>query len=452
MRFLHNGCRTRAVSRIGVRTWSVPVHSTRTLDALYRPLRPVTTGVDAPYPGLLCRTGDDRAVVRVDVATLPLDWPGWRAEQDGHVLAPLDVARRDAGHDVLLPAFAGRIDDVLGDDLARLQPGEAVTLAVSLIRGRLAVDDPTASGQWWLTDDGRPVLATHVGSTSVATATVDLLTLLSQGRPGSAWRDAPLALGDAEISQRRAWALEEALFAIADPTAIGLHRRSTPRTAAAETSDAVRHGAVAAAEAPETGLWTRLARHLDADLADSASQIAFEAWRRVSTPKQASRRRTPWLVAAGLAVAIVTGGLFWPAGGPATATGGTPTAPASPAPSDPPMATDTGVDSGKPDGEVVTDPSAPEDLIAVTGDLLSARVACDADPGCLGAVQIDAAVAHPAGAADLTPEARTITLLDDFGGVAVLRVEGPGADAQLIVIERKNEKWLLREVYLAQQP
>ena len=59
------------------------------------------------------------------------------------------------------------------------------------------------------------------------------------------------------------------------------------------------------------------------------------------------------------------------------------------------------------------------------------------------------------GAIDLPSGERQVALLDDFGDIAVLRVDaGDGTVAsQMVVIVRRNEKWLLRDVSdVAQQP
>ena len=62
--------------------------------------------------------------------------------------------------------------------------------------------------------------------------------------------------------------------------------------------------------------------------------------------------------------------------------------------------------------------------------------------------------AWTAGPIDAPREERTIALLDHFGGVAVLRVDAAdGAATQLVVIERRDDEWLLRDVHdAAQQP
>ena len=55
----------------------------------------------------------------------------------------------------------------------------------------------------------------------------------------------------------------------------------------------------------------------------------------------------------------------------------------------------------------------------------------------------------PGGVVDLAAAERTVTLLDEFGGAAVLRVEASAAPAapQLVVIVRAGDRWLLRDVY-----
>ena len=55
----------------------------------------------------------------------------------------------------------------------------------------------------------------------------------------------------------------------------------------------------------------------------------------------------------------------------------------------------------------------------------------------------------PGGVVDLTAAERTVTLLDEFGGAAVLRVEASASAAspQLVVIVRTDDRWLLRDVY-----
>jgi len=51
------------------------------------------------------------------------------------------------------------------------------------------------------------------------------------------------------------------------------------------------------------------------------------------------------------------------------------------------------------------------------------------------------------------PRARTVTLLDEYGGVAVFRVEADDRPAQILVLVSDDGKWLVRDVYdVADQP
>ncbi|WP_106813968.1 hypothetical protein [Microbacterium timonense] len=68
---------------------------------------------------------------------------------------------------------------------------------------------------------------------------------------------------------------------------------------------------------------------------------------------------------------------------------------------------------------------------------------------------VDPTALPAGGVIDLATQERTVTLLDDFGDLAVLRVEAASgqAAAQLVVIVRENDEWLLRDVHdVAQQP
>ena len=64
------------------------------------------------------------------------------------------------------------------------------------------------------------------------------------------------------------------------------------------------------------------------------------------------------------------------------------------------------------------------DLAVIAADLLSARTACAGDRACLDAGHRGRPMRRSAGGVvDLAAADRTVTLLDDFGGAAVLRVE-----------------------------
>jgi hypothetical protein len=179
-------------------------------------------------------------------------------------------------------------------------------------------------------------------------------------------------------------------------------------------------------------------RHIDADFAGVVSDAAHSFRRRLR-----GRRPKPWLLAAGVAAAVLIGGALWPVGEdePATAEARIAAPPsAAPASMEPPSP------SAAPTG---TAPSGPADLAAITASLLDERLGCDGDASCLDDVVEDPRVSWPGGAIDRPAEERSVTLLDEFGGVAVLRVEATDdeAAAQLVVIVESDGRWLLRDVH-----
>ncbi|SFS05193.1 hypothetical protein SAMN04487846_1945 [Microbacterium sp. cf046] len=420
----------------------------------YRVVRLITAGSEAPWAGALISGPTGETVLAVDAALLGPEWTGWDAASSGHVLTPVDVLRRTDGHDVLLPVCTERVEEFLtrrasgGSDLT---PGEGVTLAVSLMRGLgelpgLADD---VRGEWWLTEAGRPVLATDRGAMSLESHTFVLLDRIATDVPmlADALRDAPDAVTDPRRRSRELGRREEMLFAAADPLPLATTtfgpRRARHRLPMATEPDAE---PLEPAESP----WPlTLSRHLDADWADLVSRTTTGVWRAMRTRRSGGRR--PWLVAGGVAGAILVGGLVWPAGAGGPATAGADSAIASPessAAADPassPTSTPTGMDAS------ATSPSAEEavDLISITGTLLTARIDCAGDPTCLEAVIEAGAGRFPPGVVDLAPDERSLTLLDEFGGVAVARVDAVASaiTSQLVVIVQDDDRWLLRDVY-----
>jgi hypothetical protein len=106
-------------------------------------------------------------------------------------------------------------------------------------------------------------------------------------------------------------------------------------------------------------------------------------------------------------------------------------------------------------------------------ELLTKRSACGGDESCLSAVQEVPRRRFARGAADLGSASRRIALLDSFGGAAVAKVEAAGtaenagapvapadadapaagaAGAQLVVVVRDGDRWLLRDLYGAEKP
>ncbi|MFC8683198.1 hypothetical protein ACFT30_16905 [Microbacterium ureisolvens] len=441
----------------------------------YREIRGVRARDDGPWPGILVRTSGGATRVLVDTATVGPDWAGWDAAPDGHLLAPLDIARHSGGHHIVLPVCTERVEDFVRRRAGRtpLALGEAVTLAVSVLRGcgQLA-GAPETQGEWWLDDCGRPVLATDASSRRARDEAAAILERVEVDvRAQRTWSTALRALTADRLSVHELAAAEEALFAVAAPEPLSTVILS-PRSAsesAMRTEAAVREGSRLSGEpTPASSMWRTLIAGVDDDLADTVSRATTAVWRRVrrrEVPTGAPRnRRAPWLVGGAVAAAVLTGGALWPAaGGVATEdSSGSPDGSwtGTPAPSGTPTASETPpaeaeaqapADSGEQEPGA---PTAPADLAHVTAALLDARLACGADATCLSGVAVDAAALSPGGV-DLPASQRTVTLLDDFGDLAVLRLDPHDAasPAQMIVILRQDGKWLLRDVYdVAQQP
>lgn len=438
--------------------------------APYRSVRRVTAPGDGPWSGTLVRRPSGDAGVLVTAEALGPEWAGWDASASGHLLAPLDLVRSAYGHSVLLPPCVERLDDFLARRRGAAVPvgvGEVVTIGVSLVRAiaELGGRADHEEGEWWLTDARRPVLVTGCGGQSATLATSAVVHELARAMPDSAWDDLLALTGRERIAERDVGRVEDALFArgaaepLADaPLATSGGRRSLaiaadgvePRTLSHVRSLAaygVDEAALPAAVARPSRNWIdQLSRHIDADVADAVSQVTTGAWRRLRAHRGRSRR-APWLLAGGVAVVVVAGGLLWPTGG---------TAPVNAAPG--PTATAASRTAAVPGttAPAAPTPAAPHDadLAVVAADLLTARSACAGDAACLSTAVRGAAQEFPPGAVDLAPDARTVVLVDDFGGVAVLRVDdATGAlPPQLIVMQQEERRWLLRDVYAAQQP
>ncbi len=419
--------------------------------APYRPVRRVSAGDDAPWAGLLVRLASGESRILVDAVTFDHDWPGWKAPPDGHLLAPLDVIRRSEGHDVMLPVCAERVEDFLTRRKATRVPlsvGETVTLGVSLVRGFAAGDAiGRMTGEWWLTDAGCPMLAAGASDRDVAAHTGDLLRALAADSPcASALDIAADAVGAPRLSVHDLREAEDALFAVAAAEPL-VTAPTGPRTAR-ELVAMDRTPVGALDDGVRSVTWVDVvARQVDSDLADAVSRATTGLWRRFRTGPRGPRR--PWLVATGAAGVVLAAGLLWPtgAGGPATADvvvegGAVPTGTLTPSPTSDAV-------------ETIDESSAlPADLVSVTDRLLTARLACEGHAGCLADVIVDPAASLPAGVIDLDGSQRVTTLLDDFGGVAVLRVDALEGthEGQLVVIMLQEDRWLLRDIHAAKQP
>lgn len=426
---------------------------------------------EAPFAGWLARS-DDVVVHLVDTAELRR-WPGWRARGE-HVLTVHDVVRTArgsgedddvGGHEAALSWCVERVDAFLARRRsvgAELSAGEIVTIVVSLLRGCVAARAERLTGSWWLTHDGTPTFVCGMaddGATAAEGETIaDAASALIESVAGfevvtDAWRlpeIATIVRGGADVD-----AAESHLFALATPDPLVL-APLTPRRAAEVRRAPVID--VVGADHP-VSWWNRLAaRHIDTGIADTVSD-ALEGARR-ATERVRRRVARPWMLAAGIAGLIVVGGLAWP-------TSTAPPANARPAASDSPASHSASPSPASSAGAAadsdaaVSDPSdhdsnaspgaasvdATDPVIALSA-ALDVLASCGTTP-CADALFEDPDRTDvPDGAVDLPSARRSIALLDDLGGVAILSVEGRDGSApmQLVVLVRTDQRWLIREV------
>jgi len=445
------------------------------LDDGSRTLRAVRAGDGGPWAGALVRTKDGASRVLVDASERDAAWAGWSVEPGGHVLAPLDVVRTSSGHAALLPVCAERLDDFVRRRAARapLSGGEAVTLGVSILRGcEQLMGAPDASGEWWLDDAGRPVVAVDAAPRSAREAAGEALAAVAvDPRVERAWRAAQEAVAAERLTRRQLEEAEAELFRVTDAEPL-VTVVLGPRRAVDEARAA---GAVGPGPAPPSGdetprgLWHRLAAHVDADLADTVSRATTAVWRRARTEPRT--RRAPWLVAAAVACGVLAVGAFWPVPGEGSVGPAAGTHAAGLSGAHESAGEHEAVYDAAEHGETVGESSGSGDDAASSGDapggaraedpviagtaVLDGRHACAGDAACLAAWIADPAAVVPAGAVDLPSSERSVTLIEDLGDVAVVRVDAADQSlpAQLVVLIRREDRWLLRDVHdVAHQP
>lgn len=393
---------------------------------------------------LTCLPSGERRLF-VDSALVGADWHGWRARADGHVLTPYDVVRRPDGHDLVIEPC---VETLLGFVTRRraggapLSPGEEVTVGVSVLRGCAELTEaPETTGEWWLTETGRPLFAAGTGRDSAGDASTAVLNELTAGRTrSSTWDIVHSAVTGPRTSSGEFHRAESALFGLAAPAPLA-QVGSQPKKRATPAWDGSSIGGEAAVPQP---LWKSLARHIDADLGEAVSRATEQVWRGIR--RMGRRRSAPLLTGVAAAVVVLGVGLWWPVDGGATAS---PAGPAGPSPAvvagPSPRASPTDApriprpDAARPDEQ---------DLAVVGAQLLDSLHNCKTDTDCRDRFLLLGAHEWNAGVVDLPADQRVVTLLDDFGGVAVLRVDAKaGGSSQLIVIAREEDKWLLRDVH-----
>jgi len=418
---------------------------------------------EGPFAGTLVTYGDGVAVV------VPIDrlaqWPGWTYSDAEHVCGVLDLRRRADGHDALLPWCTQRVESFLGRRQiadAPLVPGELGTLVASMLRGlRELGGEEAASGDWWLTGDGRPIFVHGDGGAPrsrtaslverAAQHTADRATIRIIDEIVAALRQTRHHVGD-----ESRWEAE--LFAIAAPRALRLDVFAPERVSGAGVQRMVSAQAMPATRAErrqrkDDGGTHRLRELFIASreqLSRAVSLLDRRENKRAQTPSKPSRRRS-LLLAGGLGAAVLAVGLMWPSGGAeddAEAASRPATVPVAPSDTpEEPLEGDDALGNEEPLGgdEALDDGEALEALPS----LLSALQQCvdDSASTCPEALTEQSQIPS-AGVVVQGADASSAVLVEDYGDVAVVRLtpEAEGAE-QMLVLERHNELWLLRDVY-----
>lgn len=426
-----------------------------------RILRRLDGADETPWPGARAILPNGEACLLVSADEFDDAWPGWSADPDGHVAAAREILRTGDGHSVVLLPLRERLTSTLDRRAAAgaaLTDGEAVTIAVSILRACTELPD-RVHGEWWLSDDARPVFAVNSRGEDAVSSAAAVLESLAAGAPRlqRTLIAAAVLVGEPDRLARECESVEAELFAATPPEPLVLDV-FTPRHSRTLALHADGDQA-AALDEPPAGLWGSLVRHVDADWADALSQTTTAIWRRLRAPgeKTSRRGRGGPLIVAGVVVAAVLGGAaLLPAAAEPAPSGAQEAAPMTSAATTPPVTTDGNTEAAaeaRPDslaGDAEDDP-----LEEVLADLLDARTTCAGDEDCLSRAVADPATPLAPGAVDLPSTSRSIVLFDDLGDVAVARVGATDGSArdQIVVIARADGKWLLRDVHdVAEQP
>ncbi|WP_431806140.1 hypothetical protein [Microbacterium paraoxydans] len=457
----------------------------------HRSLR-VLSDADGPFAGTLATSGDS-VVVRCPSEALA-GWSGWRLAGAQHVAGPLDVVRRVDGHDVLLPWCTDRLQtfvDRRRGDGRPLSAGEVCTVVVSLLRGmgELAARGGATSGIWWLTDDGRPMFVVGEGE-SCGSAAAGIVEALGEAetdrtvkrlldRVGHGLRERLHAPG---LPSRLLEEWERELLTIAAPRAL---ERVDPEPAPVLARDLARAVVANASDVRPTrrSLAIQKSRRREAEsvparLGAMVLHIRDSIGSRISrvraavgvrgpgtrdrSPRmggqRASRRRVALIAGAGAAVVLV-GGLMWPGEDGGGARGATSDRHAQPAEEGPVVEQRPTFDPGSSRRPGASTAAMSGDPVAAVPSLLAAIETCrdDANAECPSAIAPGSVgVAEKLSA--LEGAEHSVELVDEYGDVAVTSVTPSGASTPedpnvMVVVERRDEKWLVRDVYdVADQP
>ncbi|BFM23455.1 hypothetical protein [Microbacterium sp. che218] len=313
-----------------------------------------------------------------------------------------------------------------------LVPGEAVTAAVGLLRGCRSVVGRIARTTWWLTAEGRPVAIPDEAGGDPIEETASCLERLTDAAADDDTRGLLTRAHETVLTRPpREWdALERRLFAHAAPEPLVLG----PLTPAHVTSPppSIR------SDEGESPLALRL---VDADLAEAVRESLAQLRTRWRSSPGMRMALIGTATAAVLAVALA---LLLPAGqhDPAATT-----------------ATTIVADSAStPTPTVVLSTAEPaderlpliDDVVEGARALFGEIDACQDEPACVAAHEEDSAFPRE----PLLPMAAggQISLIDDFGGVAVVSLESADV-TQYVTLVRQKDRWLVRAVRtVADQP
>jgi hypothetical protein len=442
----------------------VTVPTAEALDAAVRRIRRIARP-EAPYGATRCVIDEDETVLLVDTSTLT-GWVGWRCAGAQHLLSPLDIVRHAQGHEVVLPDMREPVARACGRREAAeagWHRGEAVTLLVSLLRGVAEAASAgviEGAGEWWIAADGRPMFAFDTGGGEpivvASRVLIDRIADRIDDRVlARAIDDVRAALDRPEALAHRLDDLEEPLFDAAAPQPIRSEAQSgdaTPRAGRTIVSDD------GAAEGRLSWLRDAVDRHIDASLGEALSEAIVSVGRRIAARRtrfvDRSRRerrprtargkgaRWPLVVVGSATVAVVVGGgMLWPSDAPnarareqtaleeprggaiaragsTESTGGEESSASSPTPA----------------------PAGPADPVDAAAEILDDWTACGDACGAPDGVERSGAAADAA---------RTLSLVDDYGAVALIEVAAPEQKRQLLVIERSDDRWRVRDLYAA---
>jgi len=457
----------------------------------------IVDGSEGPFAGALVGYEDSVAVC-VDAGELA-NWGGWAFSDAEHVCGVIDLRRRADGQDALLPWCTQHVETFLGRRLAAEEPlaaGEITTLVISLLRGvqELGSDDAATAGEWWLTGEGRPLFVHGAGGG----ARPRTGALIERVRPHTSDRATLRALDEMVTALRdhrhhrdddARW--EEQLLMTAAPRALRLDVFAPERAADLAPHRLAR--GVLPAGAQQTRRMRRsqnppsaIAGMLEAVRSTvrerAESMLARRRPTRPSRPKSSSHgadagesttrrprvRKRAWMLAGSLAGMVLIAGLMWPDGSdpePANAVqiaestnpDDTATAPAGEEPADTGSIDST--ETPESGSEAPTDAaSADDDPLPVVPALLEAIANCIENTSGSCPEALAGGLGLPAdGLVVQGPSGSSAELVDDYGDVAVVKLTPVEATAdmaaQMLVMERGEQNWLVRDVYdVAHQP